>query len=53
MKSSFFETVAEIDLYISNKITVFGRELKVMEYLDYTTKTELAKKSEWYVKWLS
>jgi hypothetical protein len=41
--------VAEIDLYIGNKITVFGRELKLIEYLDNTTKTELAKKSERYV----
>lgn len=45
--------MAEIDLYIGNKISVFGRELKLIEYLDNTTKTELAKKSERYVKWLS
>ncbi|XP_046458567.1 nucleoside diphosphate kinase 7-like isoform X1 [Daphnia pulex] len=46
LKRSFCETVAEIDLYIGNKISVFGRELKLIEYLDNTTKTELAKKSE-------
>jgi hypothetical protein len=41
--------VSETDLYIGNKITVFGRELKLIEYLDNVTKNELMKKSERYV----
>lgn len=37
-----------MDLYIGNKVSVFGRELKLIEYLDDVTQNELAKKSERY-----
>ena len=41
--------MTETDLYIGNKVSVFGRELKLIEYLDNVTKNELMKKSERYV----
>lgn len=46
LKRSFCETVSEIDLYIGNKVSVFGRELKLIEYLDEVTRNELTRKSE-------
>ena len=38
-----------MDLYIGNTITVFGRDLKLIEYMNDITKNELMKKSERFV----
>lgn len=46
LKRSHCDTVSETDLYIGNIISVFGRDLKLIEYLTEATKVELMKKSE-------
>ena len=49
LKRSFCDTDSEMDLYIGNTITVFGRDLKLIEYMNDITKNELMKKSERFV----
>ena len=48
MKRSLCDTVSETDLYIGNTVTIFGRDLKLIEYLSDATKLQLTKQSERY-----
>jgi len=46
LKRSICNTISESDLYIGNIVTVFGRKLKLIEYLNEVTSNSLQKKAE-------
>jgi len=46
LKRSLCPTVSETDLYIGNIISVFGRDLKLVEYLNQNTLSALQMKTE-------
>jgi nucleoside-diphosphate kinase len=46
LKRSFCDSITESDLYIGNTINVFGRELKLIDYLSDATRNVLSKKTE-------
>jgi len=46
LKRSYCQTVSESDLFIGNTISVFGRDLKIKEYLNEATIATLQMKTE-------
>ena len=49
LKRSYCDSLTESDLYIGNVVNVFGRELKLIDYLSEATRNVLLKKTERFV----